>query len=140
MISSRTTVIALTLFLLGCSGDNLPPTGRVSGTVTLGGKVLPGGIVTFHPKGEGNPGLGEIQKDGTFTLTTYKNGDGAVLGEHSVTVEIFPGQIEEAGGGLPGAPVKSYRIPKKYTDAKSTPLKFEVKSGSNTAELKLDAS
>jgi hypothetical protein len=34
----------------------------------------------------GKPAWGNIQSDGTFRLTTYKNDDGAVVGEHWVTI------------------------------------------------------
>jgi hypothetical protein len=130
----------------GCgSGENLPDTMPVSGTITYGGAPIRGGTVTFHPQGDvGNPAFGLVAADGTYALTTYEPKDGAVAGSHKVTVEVFPGQwaAEEEGAGevgLPGAEVASGpRVPGKYSSPDSTPLEFEVKSGSNTADFALE--
>lgn len=122
------------LALAGCS-DDLPDRGEVSGTISFQGKPLPGGTITFHPQGEGNPAYGELQSDGTYELTTYEKGDGAVLGEHIVTIEIFAGQA--APSALPGSETRSSSIPKKYTSVEDSPLKFTVESGSNTANFEL---
>src|SRR6056297_604207 len=70
----------------GCgSNSDLPQTATASGKVMYQGKPLNIGTVTFHPEGTGNPGVGLLQQDGTFTISTYTPGDGAVLGKHSVT-------------------------------------------------------
>jgi hypothetical protein len=64
----------------------------VRGKVLLSNKPLPQGAIMFAPlaQGEnasaGKAGVGRIQEDGTYTLTTYEKGDGAVVGEHWVTI------------------------------------------------------
>jgi hypothetical protein len=124
----------------GCGGgDDLPERAPVTGTVTYKGKTLAGGTVTFYPDEEkGNPAYGEIQSDGTFHLTTYEAEDGAVLGKHRVTVEVFPGQAGGAETGLPGAEATlPSPIPIKYRDRQKSPLEFEVKPGENKADLTL---
>jgi hypothetical protein len=77
--------------LLGCS--NAPfDVAPVHGKITLDGQPLKAGKVMFAPirKGAdleaGKPAIGVIREDGTFELSTYRNGDGAVVGEHWVTV------------------------------------------------------
>ena len=38
------------------------------------------------PEDTGKRATGKLQADGTFVLSTYKEGDGAVAGEHAVTI------------------------------------------------------
>lgn len=123
--------------LIGCGRSDLPETAPVSGTVTFKGRPLPGGTVTFHPEDDkaGNPAFGEIRSDGTFEMTTYKAEDGAILGKHIVTIEVFAGQAEMAP--LPGTEEKTSTVPKRYRDPKTSPLRFEVKKGENTAAFPL---
>lgn len=62
------------------------------GYVTLDGKPLGNAKVMFAPiaKGDsikaGKPAFGLLQSDGQFTLGTYAQEDGAMIGEHWVTV------------------------------------------------------
>ncbi len=44
------------------------------------------GSVTFESQDSGKRATGKLQADGTFVLSTYKEGDGAVAGEHSVII------------------------------------------------------
>ena len=69
--------------MLGC-GDNrgfVP----VSGTVLIDGKPLTTGSLTVTPSA-GRPAYSQIDEQGRFSLTTYKEGDGVVRGKHLVTV------------------------------------------------------
>ncbi|MEQ9408952.1 MAG: hypothetical protein RIK87_14540 [Fuerstiella sp.] len=131
-------LLAVSLILTGC-GDNedLPETAPVSGKVTLNGQPLTNGTVTFHPEGPGNPGYGEIKEDGAFDLTTYELRDGAVLGLHKVTVEVFDAD-PEGPPPLPGSEDELSTVPKKYSSPETSPLRFEVKQGTNTAPLPLE--
>lgn len=58
----------------------------VKGKVSYKGKPLTKGRVKFEPDGFGRNAYGKIQSDGTFTLTTDKEGDGAIAGHHRVAV------------------------------------------------------
>lgn len=84
----RTCVLCCAI--AGCS--NQPEVAPVRGLVTMDGKPLPGGRVMFQPiatgddKNVGKVAMGQIQPDGSFVLTTYKNGDGAVVGPHHPVV------------------------------------------------------
>ncbi len=104
----------------GCgSNSDLPQTATASGKVMYQGKPLNIGTVTFHPEGTGNPGVGLLQQDGTFTISTYTPGDGAVLGKHSVTIDVPP--------PLDGTPAdEAFSVPDPYTMPDSTPLKVEI--------------
>jgi hypothetical protein len=74
----------------------------VHGKVTIDDKPLFQGRIMFAPsaRGEetiaGKPAWGDIGPDGTYNLSTMKAGDGAIVGEHWVTVinskeELPPG-------------------------------------------------
>lgn len=64
----------------------------VVGKVTIDGQPLADGQVMFAPRAKGGdgkagkPAMGNIKPDGTFTLSTYAQGDGAVVGEHIATI------------------------------------------------------
>lgn len=82
--------VSLVALLTGC-GEGDYPTTRVTGAVTYNGKPVTTGKIRFVPLGEspdesfpGKPAQGAVQSDGTFVLTTYKDGDGAILGKHRV--------------------------------------------------------
>jgi hypothetical protein len=63
------------------SGKTFP----VKGTVTYKGKPLTRGTVRFEPDA-GREAEGQIGPDGTFTLTTFQPGDGAIPGAHRIAV------------------------------------------------------
>ncbi len=73
---------------VGCS-DRLT-TYPVAGTVqfTTGGLVHIG-TVELKSREHGVQARGQIQPDGSFTLTTYQEGDGAVAGIHDCVVVQF---------------------------------------------------
>jgi hypothetical protein len=73
------------------------------GTVSCNGTRLVSGVVYFTPMGtEGKPlagksGGGVVGSDGRFKVSTYAEGDGAVVGKHRVVW-----QAEEEHGGKAG--------------------------------------
>ena len=73
------------VLLLG--GMGCGQTYKINGKVTLDGQPVAGAQVRFIPRGDtGRSAVGFTGKDGTFTLTTVKQGDGALKGEYKVTV------------------------------------------------------
>jgi hypothetical protein len=90
-------IIAAIVPLAGCGSGYQREVAKVTGTVKCDGQLLTEGIVIFTPKEVAtNDNLsqedfakgarGEIQSDGTYELSTYKEGDGAVVGVHDVRV------------------------------------------------------
>jgi len=75
----------------GCSRSPYELT-SVVGKVTIDGQPFTQGKVMFAPiaagksSEAGRPAFGRLQSDGSFELGTYEPGDGAVVGEHWVTV------------------------------------------------------
>jgi len=112
--------------------------GKVSGTVTAGGKPLEAGTVTFISTDSQRPNAtGAIQSGGSYTLQTVEPGDGAVVGDYKVAItDVDSAALNTA---LPGAPVTAPKsaIPKKYQDANSSELTYKVERGSNTKNFEL---
>lgn len=84
------TILALAI-CVGCNSDQ-KATAPARGIVTVDGRPMGFGRVQFSPVSTGdalNAGkaaFGFINEDGTFSLTTYKEGDGATIGGHRVLI------------------------------------------------------
>jgi len=78
---------------LGCGGSAEKfPLSQLRGTVTVEGKPVGNGTIIMNPVAQagatGNPGKGAsstIGPDGSFTMTTYQDGDGVIIGEVEIT-------------------------------------------------------
>jgi hypothetical protein len=115
-LSRPATGIVGLLFVLfataGCHrGPKMVP---VTGKVVYNGQPLEFGSITFQPP-SGQPAQGNIQSDGTFTLSTYRLNDGAVVAKHKVRLACYESQKP----GAPKAPgeqtLGKLLIPEKYT-------------------------
>ena len=132
LLLRSTAVAAVVLGLAGCGGGS--GTVPVRGTVTFKGKPVPSGTVTFIPD-VGPQATGEIGPDGSYTLTTYKTGDGAVPGSYKVVVVAMQDtsdRLPEERASLP-PPI----VPTKYTSVATTDLTAQVKDGENTIDFDL---
>lgn len=118
--------------LTGCGSGGDFATAPAKGIVTCSGQPLTGGTIYFSPIGTpgktgkdgaitGKPATGEIQSDGTFILTTYRDNDGAVVGKHRVTY----------------SPPVTDGPTKKLPCAGAAPQELEVKSGTNEFKIEL---
>jgi len=106
----------------GCGkGRERQPVYPVRGQVFIQGQPAAEAFVVFHPvKDDGAQALrpyGYVSADGSFTLTTYEQGDGAPSGEYGVAI-VWP-EGEEGHDRLNG----------RYMDPKKTKLRAEVKNG-----------
>jgi hypothetical protein len=121
--------------VLGCSKKTGMPTAPVVGKVTYRGKPVPTGTVMFTPD-EGPAATGNIAPDGTYRLTTYREGDGAVIGRHKVTITA----LQDMGNLLPEqrSPTPPPLVPVKYLSAETSGLTAEVKPDvTNTIDFHL---
>lgn len=124
------------LFVSGCSKSNELETARVHGTVTVQGKPLSSGSVTFVPE-RGRFATGEIKADGTYKLKTYVEADGASVGKHRVKITAL--ESKKTMNRENDEPVKSL-IPERYGVESTSGLTYEVKSGQyNVANFDLQA-
>ena len=134
----------LLVLLLGCGGPN---TKSVSGTVTLDGKPLADATIQFVPDGAGRDATGQTDKNGYFSMSTFKPGDGVVAGNYKVVIAPPLGEVDKtvygtAGDAMNAAAVKpvtkkASSFPEKYRRPDLTPLTQEVPAkGKVSFELK----
>jgi len=118
--------LAIGVVVSGCSKKSGMDTAPVSGKVTYRGKAVPTGTVMFVPDA-GPAATGEIGADGSYKLTTYATGDGAVIGTHKVTVTALQGM----GDALPEQrnATPPPLVPAKYLNGETSGLVAEVKPG-----------
>ena len=122
-----TAALAALALLAGCGGapfDIVPVKGKVT---YQGGEPIPGHRVeiSFYPQVEkkgaehAKEGNAILNEDGTFDYaTTWKHGDGLIVGKHKVTVQA-----------LDENEVPTAAVPNKYRSPKDTPLEIEVTGG-----------
>ena len=124
---------------IGCGGgsDN-PAVGTVSGKVTHNGQPVNGGVVQFTPgqsggKGPaGKPASGSVGADGTFKLSTYGDGDGAVIGKHKLNYAPPVVAIDEKTHSEDSKPVVG-----PYDGLAPSKADAEVKAGDNKIDIEL---
>lgn len=127
LIKSLALVLAIGGMASGCSKKSGMATAPVSGKVTYRGKAVPTGTVMFVPGAGGPAATGEISSDGSYKLTTYATGDGAVIGTHKVTVTALQGMgdvLPEQRNATP-PPL----VPAKYLNGETSGLVADVKPG-----------
>lgn len=132
----------------GCSGSvDRPATYPVEGQVAYNNKPLDGATVSFWAEGSARAATGTTDKDGKFTLSTFEINDGAIPGEHKVTISK-PSATANTGKSSaeakdPADVTNMYRetmksmakekpvLPTVYSNPTTTTLKAEVKAGNN---------
>ena len=131
-------IVGLCIAASGC-GEKQFPVAPAEGKIICQGKPLECGSVIFQPR-TGPPARGKIQSDGTFVLSTYGNGDGAMIGTHRVRIACFenqrPGAIPDNPQAEPtlGRPL----VPRRYTNIQTSGLQVEVKSSNEPFVLDLE--
>lgn len=76
----------ISLMLAGCGGSDRPSLAPASGVVTLNGEPVEGASLTFIPVAGGRPGSATTDAQGRYTIKTYEDTPGAIIGEHRVAV------------------------------------------------------
>jgi hypothetical protein len=153
-------ICAFAALVAGCSGgDGAVEVAPVTGTVRFKGVPVAGAWVQFT-QADAPIGAGGYTDDaGKFELTSYREGDGAPLGDNQVAISVPehpPEDLEEFKAGLeeikkiedirerhekmaeltrarrqrsPDAVKPRLQLPKKYASAKSSGLSFTVEAG-----------
>jgi hemoglobin len=98
-------------------------TSKVTGKATLDDKPVSGATVLFMPV-KGNPILGTIKDDGTFSV------DKVPVGKYKIAVVSLPEP-------KPDPTKPAVKIPGKYADPEKSEISFEVKEDKNELNLKL---
>ena len=135
------------LFTAGCNTG--PETAQVSGVVSFDGEKVPEGTISFYPVAGGRPASGQIQSDGTYKLSTFDPGDGALLGDHKVAIESkkvtnaapqpksLQEEIANPGAGATANPSVSWIVPEKYAAVATSGLTATVSEGENEVNFTL---
>ncbi|MDA7904168.1 hypothetical protein N9B45_00550 [bacterium] len=120
---------------LGC-GSNQVPTHTIEGIVQFeDGSPLMFGNIEFYSAEHKLNARGKINRDGTFTVGTYSESDGAVAGEQQIAILQISGnylteklndQINHDHGHL---------IDQAHGDYRTSGLAFVVEPGVNRIEL-----
>jgi hypothetical protein len=113
---------------LGCgsSDPGRQPTVPAGGTLMYDGTPVAKGRVAFFPEKGGRTAYGEIE-NGKFTLGTYEQGDGAIVGRHRVAI-ISTEEVPTKDGDT----TSKYLVPQKFSDPGSSGLMAEVPAAGDT--------
>jgi len=141
----KSLLLLIPVLLCGCGSDYTPQaeifkTVSASGVLTFKGKPLSGFIVTLHPSGEQRTASGTTDAEGRFTLGTNAPGDGAVAGNHKVSVIWQPPEDDGLGSTVEDPqkmPKPPLEIPAKYASPDTSGISLEIPE-SGSSELKLD--
>jgi hypothetical protein len=158
---------AVLVMLTACGEPAGPKTEPVSGVVTLDDKPVEGATVTFAPTGSGSAASGVTDAAGTYKLTTFRAGDGAVMGSYAVSITKTEGSdqanvnleglseeeamkkaaeayyksssFKDMGNPRSGGTKTKDLLPAKYKDAANSGLTADVKAGENKLDFKLSS-
>ena len=122
----------------GCSpGPRLSRLHPVRGKVLYKGQPAVGARVVFHPRHDADlqapHPAGVVAEDGSFTLTSYKAGDGAPAGDYTVAVlwPDEPGGAAKARGLAPKKHPFNDRLQGAYSNPARPLLQAHVVEGDN---------
>ena len=150
-------LIAVTgIVTVGCGSQDRTgsdPVYPVSDVVSYRGKPVAQADVTFFNAEKNRSAFGKTNENGEFKLTTFSANDGAVEGQHVVTVV----KIAQSAETTPAAPLESEAyvppgigqstepkppksdLPEKYADQATSGLTAAVKTdGPNVVKLDLE--
>lgn len=123
-------LIGISTLLVGCSGGDFP-TAKTTGRVICEGQPVPHVMVFFEPMQTGKSGLvgkqgfAHAEADGTFSISTYGDKDGAVIGHHRVRVGVPRGDDHA-----------NFKCP-CYINPEMDVMEVDIKKGKNEFELVL---
>lgn len=135
--------------LVGCGGGAGIVVVPVSGKLTRQGKPVEKALVTFMTTASPRSAVGTTNANGEFKLTTINTDDGAMPGEHVITISKMPEpgansaalpqtpedyakyMSQQPGGSRqpPGKSAADKSIPEKYGSPSTSGLKRTVVKG-----------
>lgn len=134
MNARRLVLLLLLIWVLGC-GRSGTETLAVTGKITCKGQPVAKAMVVFTPVtasgGGGRPATGETDANGKYALSTFAINDGAVPGEHRVSITIVSDEPEPPPGAketrLWKPPLQPFAD--KYTQPATSGLTATVERG-----------
>lgn len=136
------TALAIPALLAGIAGrgGSGPTIVPVTGRVTLDDEPVEGATVMMIPA-EGRPATGLTDTKGEFRMTTLGDNDGAVVGNHRITVSLVKlpeGPIDyEVADSPESLKLLQHIIPARYDNPKTSGLTAEVRRGMEPLDLNL---
>jgi hypothetical protein len=126
-------MLAVQALAAGCSQR-----AEVGGTVTLDGRPLTAGVVTFCPTADGPSGYAAIGSDGRYAVQVGSR-QGLPPGRYVVTVaaNVPPAEGSQPGPGQFGDGITPLATPQVYADREQSPLRATLVSGSQELVLEL---
>jgi hypothetical protein len=133
----RTVVgIAAALVVAGCGGGSYPVQGEVLWSDGTPATELAGGFVGFSSEAAKLSARGEINPDGSFSLSSLRKDDGLPPGVYQVIVAPPEPSATE---GPAAQPVQGRRLlPTKYQSYQNSGLEITVEPKRNQVKLKLE--
>jgi len=122
----RTTLPLLgALLISGCGSGDMPPLGKVHGTVTVNGKPLADAIVCFQAEdGKGRVSFGKTDAEGHYDVVYLRDIHGAKVGKHRVAIRTSASPYPEEES-----------LPPHYNS--KTELEADVQPGENPLDFDL---
>ena len=124
-------LVSFVFLLPGCGPDG-PNMAKVVGRITVDGEPLADATVAFAPESGQRVASALTDSTGQFELGTFTPDDGAIVGNHRITVSArgprrpapgFANATSSLAPTIPGLPL----IPEHYFDAGTSGLTAEVK-------------
>jgi hypothetical protein len=135
--------LALAALLGGALGCSQEP-GAVSGEVTIGGKPLPGGVISFHSEVGKHEVINAPIKDGKYTVSGVPSGNAIVTVGNLRPPPGAASSAAPAGDGAAApkagprrAPPTSGPVPARYGDPGTSGLTLVVQPGDQTFPVAL---
>jgi len=121
-------IAAMVIGVVAVGCDGRPSRVPVSGKVTVEGKPLEVGSITFYATAGGRPGGASLAEGGSYSITMYETNDGLPPGKYSVAVAAAEWISDKAC---------RWHAPQHYQDAKTSGLTVEIKNEESTFDFDL---
>jgi hypothetical protein len=115
-VGAKLLLVAILFTVIPACDDGRLERVPIAGTVLIDGKPVQHGIVRFFPAA-GRPSSGNLDENGRFVLTCFKEGDGTVLGHHRVAIFGYE-QLN--------AKQTRWEVPRSYADPSTSGIEQDI--------------
>ena len=128
-------LLLVVVSLPGCGRGKLP-TYAVEGQVRFSDGSTPAfGDIEFYNEENKLNARGKINKDGTFTVSTYEENDGAIAGKHKIVIIQNTGSVLAAQMNVKIHHDHGSLVHRSYVDYRTSNLSCTIAKGINQIEL-----
>lgn len=131
--------VYLCVTLLGCQQNDARPGSKdkdvISGKVYLDDNIVNYGVVAFYAANVERPLKSPIYPDGSYNIRNPPPG------EYLLVITTGQPPVPAAGGSSKSPPpsFKKIVLPEKYSSKGTTDLKYQVKEGLHTFDIKIES-